>query len=374
MKIKPQLCIQILLLTIFGLAWFQIAAGQEVSNAEKAFQEGRVYFARRNYDAAIEAFKKAITQNGKYAEAHYYLGLAYTRKSLWSQAVPAFQQAIDSREGNVYPEALLGLAGCSYFQRDFAAAIAQCQKAIEQRGASTPFASAYNLLGLAHLQRTEYGPAADAFRQATQQQTPYPDALCSLGDSLWLQSSRASADSPTGLMIDRAWDEQKVKEAIAAYQKAIEQQATFARAHRQLGIALIGVNPEQARQELGAFVQSDPNSRDVPWVQQAIKDLKQLSEFHRCDEPGMEEIKLVNPPTLELPDKVKAGQIEGAVELGAVFGADGKVRAVHVIKGLAAEVDDKAIDIVRNLKFEPMMKNGQPVSVLNTVRITYKSK
>lgn len=165
-----------------------------------------------------------------------------------------------------------------------------------------------------------------------------------------------------------------MKEAIAAYQKAIEQQAGYARAHRQLGLALIGMNPDQARQELESFIQSDPNSRDAAWVQQVIKDLKSISGLHRCDEPGMDEIKLLTQPAMELPEKVKSGQVEGIIELGAIFAADGKVKAVHVIKGLGPDIDEKAIAMVRDLKFQPVMKDGQLVSVLNTTKITYKAK
>lgn len=374
MRTKSQLFARMFLLAGLCLTWSPQAPAQEVSEAEQALQQGRVYLARRNFDAAIDAFKKAISLNGKYAEAHYLLGVAYTRKGLWSQAEPSFRQAIQSRADGVYPDAHVGLAGCAYYRRDFASVITFCQKAIEQRGANAPFPSAYNILGLAYYQRAEYGPAAEAFRKATEQQVPYPDALCSLGDSLWLQSSRVSGEGSTGLVIDAAWDEQKVKEAIAAYQKAIEQQANFARAHRQLGLALIGLNPEHARRELEMYSQQEPNAKDGPWVQQLIKDLKEVSELHRCDEPGMAEITMVSQPVLELPERVKSGQIEGVIQLGAVFAADGKVKAVHVIKGLSSDVDEKAIETARQLKFQPVMKDGQPVSVLNTVRITYRAK
>lgn len=117
MRTKSQLFTQIILVLGLSVLWAQITPAQEPSEADKALQQGRVFLARRNYDAAIDAFKKAISENGKNAEAHYYLGLAYTRKGLWSQAEPAFRQAIELREGGVYPEALLGLAGYSYFQR-----------------------------------------------------------------------------------------------------------------------------------------------------------------------------------------------------------------------------------------------------------------
>jgi len=37
-------------------------------------------------------------------------------------------------------------------------------------------------------------------------------------------------------------------------------------------------------------------------------------------------------------------------------------------------VDEKAIETVRQLKFQPVTKDGQRVSVLNTIRIIYKAK
>ncbi|RMG44569.1 MAG: TonB family protein [Acidobacteria bacterium] len=360
-------------LVMVGICWMWgfPASGQEASEAYKSLQRGRIYLARRNIDAAIEAFKKAIELQADYPEAHYYLGLAYTRKGLWAEALPLFRQAIELREGGIYPEAYLGLAGCTYFQGDFASAIEYVQKAISQRGEDKPFAAAYNLLGLAYYRSDLYEPAVEAFRRASQQRSRYPDALCSLGDALWLQATTQPGRGEPGVTLDRAWKESNMREAIAAYRQAIEQQSNFARAHRQLGLALIGIDPEEARRELELFLQYAPHSSDAAWVQQVIKDLRKISDLHRCDEADLTPVTLQSQPSLESLTTEETRRVKGVIELGAIFTADGKVKAVHVIKGLRSDLDAQAIKAVRNLKFQPAKKDGKPVSVLNTVRITY---
>lgn len=354
-----------------SLTWPQQSPAQEPSPAELEYQRGRVAMARGNLDEAMKAFQEAIKLDGNHADAHYYLGLAYTRKGRWKEAEPEFRRAIEVR--GVYPEAHLGLAGCLYFQRDYQNAMLHCQKAIEQRGPGE-FASAHNLVGLIYFRQDQYRAAAEAFQKAVEQRPRYPDAECSLADALWLQPSEGmtGGEGQTVKLIANMANDQTVSKPIALYKAAIEQQANFARAHRQLGLALIGVNREEAIRELESFLQQGAGAEEATWIRSLVDDLKKISELHLYGEAGLSDIKLLNQPVLEWTGQARDNRIEGLVTLGAVFAADGQVKAVYVIKGLGAGMDQKAIEAVRQLKFEPATKDGQPVSVLTTIRIAYK--
>jgi TonB family protein len=349
----------------------QAAPAQEPSPAEQEYQRGRVAMARGNVDDAIKAFQEALKKDENHADAHYYLGLAYTRKAQWKEAEPEFRRAIEAR--NSYPEAYLGLAGCLYFQRDYQNAMTSCQKAIEQRGPGE-FASAHNLVGLIYFRQDQYRAAAEAFQKAVEQRPRYPDAECSLGDALWLQPSEgmAGGEGKTVKLIANLASEQTLGKSIAAYKAAIEQQANFARAHRQLGLALIGVNREEAIRALEGFLQQQPSAEEASWIRSLVDDLKKISELHLYGEAGLSDLKLLSQPVLEWTSQARDNRIEGMVTLGAVFAADGQVKAVYVIKGLGVGMDQKAVDAAKQIKFEPATKDGKPVSVLTTIRIAYK--
>jgi len=93
--------------------------------------------------------------------------------------------------------------------------------------------------------------------------------------------------------------------------------------------------------------------------------------------------KLVQPMTATLKPKIlhreiaryteearKAG-ISGGVALRVVFGEEGVVRDIKVVRGLPFGLTDKAIMAAKNIQFEPAYKNGEPVSVSGSLEFTF---
>jgi TonB family protein len=72
----------------------------------------------------------------------------------------------------------------------------------------------------------------------------------------------------------------------------------------------------------------------------------------------------------------KDKKIKGSVWLSAVVGAEGDVTDVKVTRSLDAEygLDEQAIKAVRQWKFKPGMKDGQPVAVQVTLEMTFTLK
>jgi TonB family protein len=67
----------------------------------------------------------------------------------------------------------------------------------------------------------------------------------------------------------------------------------------------------------------------------------------------------------------KAG-IEGQVVLRAVIGADGSIRDAWVIQPLEEDLDRAALDAVRQWKFDPATRAGQPVEVYYNLTINFQ--
>jgi protein TonB len=56
------------------------------------------------------------------------------------------------------------------------------------------------------------------------------------------------------------------------------------------------------------------------------------------------------------------------------IGTDGLPKDVRVIKSLGMGLDEKAVEAVRQWKFEPAMKDGQPVALELAVEVDFHLK
>ena len=74
------------------------------------------------------------------------------------------------------------------------------------------------------------------------------------------------------------------------------------------------------------------------------------------------------PPTY--PEDAKKAQIAGKVQLEAVIGKAGEVESLKVVSG-PKELQQSALDAVRQWTYKPFLLNGAPVEVKTTIDITY---
>ena len=69
-------------------------------------------------------------------------------------------------------------------------------------------------------------------------------------------------------------------------------------------------------------------------------------------------------------EALKAG-LSGTVMLWIVVDTEGHARNIHVLKSLGMGLDEKAIEAVRQWKFEPATKDGKPVAVKVAVEVSF---
>jgi protein TonB len=73
------------------------------------------------------------------------------------------------------------------------------------------------------------------------------------------------------------------------------------------------------------------------------------------------------------PREARRYQVQGAVKLRIILGADGKVREqMDVLEGLPYGVTEEAIKAARRIEFEPARKDGRPVSQYVTVIYNFR--
>jgi len=96
----------------------------------------------------------------------------------------------------------------------------------------------------------------------------------------------------------------------------------------------------------------------------------QLSQMEKND--GNRKAKLIYKVEPEYPDDARARKIEGSVQLGLTIDHDGVPQNIQIKRSLDPSLDQAAVDAIRKWRFEPAMKNGQPVSMWVVVEIYFE--
>lgn len=70
--------------------------------------------------------------------------------------------------------------------------------------------------------------------------------------------------------------------------------------------------------------------------------------------------------------EARDNKVEGNIVLSAVFRRNGKVTDIRVLRGLPHGLTEQAIATVERIRFEPAMKDGQPVSVRGNLEFSFQ--
>lgn len=121
-----------------------------------------------------------------------------------------------------------------------------------------------------------------------------------------------------------------------------------------------------------AFFRLSSSAMSGGGPQEADKDGK-AEPSGKVYEPGgdVKKPKLVHYVEPAFSPKSKEAFVEGTVKISTIVTTEGNPTAFHVMSGLNAEEDRTAIEALRQWKFEPGTKNGQPVKVRVTVEIDF---
>jgi TonB family protein len=86
---------------------------------------------------------------------------------------------------------------------------------------------------------------------------------------------------------------------------------------------------------------------------------------------GVSAPRAIFTPEPEYSDEARKAKFQGIVSMWAVIGADGRPRALRIIRSLGMGLDEKALEAVRSWRFEPGKKDGHPVAVQMMVEVDF---
>ncbi|HLV89314.1 MAG TPA: energy transducer TonB [Candidatus Sulfotelmatobacter sp.] len=80
----------------------------------------------------------------------------------------------------------------------------------------------------------------------------------------------------------------------------------------------------------------------------------------------------VDTPDPEYTEEARRAKVQGTCILWLIVDAEGHPRDIRVVRGLGYGLDAKALETVKQWRFEPARKDGQPVNVQVSVEVGFR--
>jgi TonB family protein len=87
---------------------------------------------------------------------------------------------------------------------------------------------------------------------------------------------------------------------------------------------------------------------------------------------GVSAPKVLFQPDPEYSEEARKAKFQGTCVLSLIVGPDGRPRDVRIARSLGLGLDEKAIEAVKNWRFEPAVKDGKPVAVAISVEVDFR--
>ena len=131
-------------------------------------------------------------------------------------------------------------------------------------------------------------------------------------------------------------------------------------------VPIVGMEPSCVavfKDELGKLMPHDDDAKRL------AGNVRHFAEFFQ--EFGIEPPRLLREVKAEYTDEARRRGITGDVVLEIVVRRDGTVGEVTVLQGRGAGLDQRAIAAVRQWRFSPARRRGEPVDVLVEVAVEF---
>ncbi|HEY3974178.1 MAG TPA: energy transducer TonB [Candidatus Sulfotelmatobacter sp.] len=87
---------------------------------------------------------------------------------------------------------------------------------------------------------------------------------------------------------------------------------------------------------------------------------------------GISAPEAISSPDPEYTDEARQAKKQGVCVLSLIVDEQGRPRDLHVVRGLGFGLDAKALDAVRQWRFQPALKDGKPVNVQISVEVEFR--
>lgn len=316
------------------------ANSQETTTTQSVTETdvGIQLYKQGNYQSAIRALQDSVGKNKTDADAWYYLGLALNRIGEPKEARKAFERVIKLRP--TFADAHLGLAYSLFRLNKLKEAVSVVTPVVNTTSAGE---AAHYILGAVALRQGSHSTALQEADTALKVRPNYPPALLLKSQALF------------SLYVDRVTSSaEKPKRDANAKEDLMPDAYSYARA---------------AAESLAKYIELQKDDKDIAVWRDQLETLRAYAHEPPIDDKAIAskdlttKAKVIRKPEPQYTGIARSNSVTGTVVLRAIFGSDGAVRNVRVVKGLPDGLTEAAIAAARRIKFLPATKDGRPVSM-----------
>jgi TonB family protein len=104
-----------------------------------------------------------------------------------------------------------------------------------------------------------------------------------------------------------------------------------------------------------------------------LEELRARGELFTVVNPKVMKVpKAIYSPDPDYSETARIAKFQGVCVVSLILGKDGNVQDVWVSRKLGLGLEQKALEAVRRWKFEPAMKDGEPVPVFLNVEVMFR--
>lgn len=131
----------------------------------------------------------------------------------------------------------------------------------------------------------------------------------------------------------------------------------------------------------GRFLSGQGRIKDAAPVREKVEELRKAQVPPPAPKPpanvhriggGVSAPKLISKVEPEFSEEARLARYEGKVAIYTEIHPDGRAHNTRVLRGLGLGLDDKALDAIRQWRFEPGRKDGQAVTVAATIEVNFR--
>ena len=257
------------------------------SVAGKLFNEGNNFYRRRDYNNALDYYKKVVGIDDTFYQAHYQMGTVETRLKNTSGAISAYAKAVESKPD--FHQGWYGLGIAKRSNGDDRGALAAFQKAID---VNPGYAKAYCAMGDIYYKTNQFSKAKSSCQQAIQVDGSYSKPYITLAtiniDNKEYEQAIANLELATALdrKDPKAWYKiSQVQNIVGncdaakrAARKSLDINDKFGGAWLELGIAEYCGGSGNKTAALNAL---DKSRSDRTWKTYAEYEMDKIRNPHR---------------------------------------------------------------------------------------------
>ncbi len=316
----------------------------------QSFTDAMESFRQGDYKNAVDRFRQAIVERPSMVKAHYYLGLSLSLQENYGEALTAYNELVQLDPNNIL--AHYQLAKIHLINEDYRSAIEKYGwlKSLSKQKSDVSEGNG------ALLPEKPGGVINDWHKQQAGELAQYLLDLMprDIAEQYDLQGSQVIYTIPSS--------------ALSCLKRAPQQGVTD-----NLQPGRISLTPyDSNRKPPTSGVKSGEDSQRAPADRVTLDNL-----VRRDDASSIYPMSANLRPTILYREKAKytevsrINQVQGTVVLNVVFSVEGKITDIRVNRCLPDGLLQKAIIAAQNIRFNPAIKDGTPVSVRGQLEFSF---